>query len=219
VFALSVRALLFTDIEGSTAILRRLGDRYERALARHHAIIASAVAASSGVTESTQGDSQFATFPSATAAIEGALETQRQIESEPWPPGGRIRVRMGVHIGEVAASGTGPVGLAIHQAARIMNAAHGGQIVASAELLEQASRLPAGITARSLGLHDLRDIGQVELYQVEHPDPATRLSSAPDEACGSAQPSSPAHLARRPRDRGEGRVRAAPWASAGDAAR
>ena len=129
VAALSVRALLFTDIEGSTALVRRLGDGFEGVLERHHAIIRSAVADQLGVEQSREGDSLFITFPSATAALQGAVESQLRLEREQWPSDGRVRVRMGLHVGEVAETRAGLVGLAIHQAARIMSAAHGGQIV------------------------------------------------------------------------------------------
>ena len=76
VTALSVRALLFTDIEGSTGLVRGLGDRFEGVLERHHTIIRSAVADGGGVEQSREGDSLFITFRSATAALEGAAEAQ-----------------------------------------------------------------------------------------------------------------------------------------------
>jgi predicted ATPase/class 3 adenylate cyclase len=162
--------LLFTDIEGSTALVRRLGDSYQSVLERHLAILRASIEAWEGVEESRQGDSLFVTFPSATGALEAALDAQRRLEAEPWPSGGRVRVRMGVHVGEVADSGAGLVGLAIHQAARIMTAAHGGQILVSRELVQQASRLPAEAKLLALGPYELRDIGCIELLQVEHPD-------------------------------------------------
>ena len=170
VTALSVRALLFTDIEGSTTLVRRLGERYEGVLDRHHEIIRTSAAGWSGSEQSSGGDSLFITFASAAAALEGAVDAQRRIEREPWPPDGRVRVRMGVHIGEVAESRAGLVGLAIHKAARIAGAAHGGQVIVSGDVLREASSFPTDVTTRSLGTHDLRGIGQVSLYQVEHPD-------------------------------------------------
>ena len=170
VAGLSVRALLFTDIEGSTSLVRRLGERYEGVLDRHHEIIRRSAAGWSGSEQSREGDSLFITFPSATAALEGAVDAQRRIEREPWAPDGRVRVRMGVHIGEVAESRAGLVGLAIHEAARIADAAHGGQVIVSGDVLREASRLPTDATTRSLGTHDLRGIGEVSLYQVEHPE-------------------------------------------------
>ena len=160
---------MFTDIEGSTVLVRRLGVRYERVLDRHQAIIRTAAANRQGVEESRGGDSLFLTFPSATAALETAVDAQCRLEREPWPPDGRVRVRMGVHIGEVAESRAGLVGLAIHQAARISSAAHGGQIVVSGDVLQDAGHLPADTTVCSLGAYELRDVGRMQLYQVQHP--------------------------------------------------
>jgi predicted ATPase/class 3 adenylate cyclase len=169
VSALSVAGLLFTDIEGSSALVGRLGVRYERVLERHHEIIRGAVAGESGVEQSREGDSLFITFTSATAALEAAIEAQRRVEREPWPPDARVRVRMGLHVGEVAASQVGLVGLAIHQAARIMSAAHGGQIVVSGDVVRQVGEFRGEVVMRPLGRYDLRDVGRVELFQVEHP--------------------------------------------------
>src|SRR5262245_41298289 len=165
---LSVRGLLFTDIEGSTALVRRLGPGFDAVLERHEAIIGSAVRPMLGVEQSREGDSMFITFPSASAAVAGAVEAQRRLESEPWPTDGRVRGRMGVHVGEVAETGAGLVGLAIHQAARMMSAGHGGQIVVSGDVMQQAGRIPAGVTMRPLGTYELRDIGRVPLYQLDH---------------------------------------------------
>ena len=183
VAAWSLRALLFTDIEGSTTLLRQLGERYEVVLDRHCTIILAAAAGWSGVEQGREGDSLFITFPSATAALACALEAQLGIEQEPWPAGGRVRVRMGLHVGEVADSPAGLVGLAIHQAARISNAAHGGQIVISGDVVEQVAGLPSDSTIRPLGSYVLRDVGQVSLYQLNHPDlqdsfPALRTKRA-----------------------------------------
>ena len=183
VAAWSLRALLFSDIEGSTTLLRQLGELYEVVLDRHCTIILAAAAGWSGVEQGREGDSLFITFPSATAALACALEAQLGIEQEPWPAGGRVRVRMGLHVGEVADSPAGLVGLAIHEAARISNAAHGGQIVISGDVVEQVAGLPSDSTIRPLGSYVLRDVGQVSLYQLNHPDlqdsfPALRTKRA-----------------------------------------
>jgi predicted ATPase/class 3 adenylate cyclase len=170
VSALSVAGLLFTDIEGSSALVGRLGVRYSRVLERHHEIIRGAVAGESGVEQSREGDSLFITFASAAAALGAAIEAQRRIEREPWLPDARVRVRMGVHVGEVARSRVGLVGLAIHQAARIMSAAHGGQIVVSGAVVRQVGAFRGDVMLRPLGRYDLRDVGRVELFQVEHPE-------------------------------------------------
>ncbi len=167
---LSVRGLMFTDIEGSTALIRRLGPSFEAVLKRHQEIVRAVVGLRGGVEQSREGDSMFVTFPSARAALEGAVEIQRHLESERWPADGRVRVRIGLHVGEVADTEAGLVGLAIHQAARVMSAAHGGQIVATGELLGHAERIPPGVSPRALGQYELRDIGSVPLYQLDHAD-------------------------------------------------
>ena len=170
VSTLSVRALLFTDIEGSTLLVRRLGERYEEVLARHQTIIRDVAAKRSGREQSRQGDSLFFTFPSATAAIEAAVDAQRRMEHEPWPVDGLVRVRMGLHVGEVTESRAGLVGLAIHQAARIMSVAHGGQVVLSGDVVQHAHVLSPDIEVHSLGSYELRDVGRILLYQVSHPE-------------------------------------------------
>ena len=170
VSALSVRGLLFTDIEGSTALVHRLGDRFEDLLGRHHEIIRAAAAVRSGVEESREGDSLFITFPAATAAVACAVDAQRRIEQERWPADARVRVRMGVHVGEVTDTRAGLVGFAIHQAARVMSAGHGGQIVVSGDAVRQSVTPPANSSLRSLGVYHLRDIGEMELFQIDHPE-------------------------------------------------
>ena len=139
---------MFTDIEGSTALVRRLGDRFEDVLERQQVLIRAAAAAQSGEEQSREGDSLFFTFPSATAGLATAVDAQCRLEHECWPPDSRVRVRIGLHIGEVADTRAGLVGLAIHRAARIMSAAHGGQIVVSGDVVQHAGRLPTDTKVR-----------------------------------------------------------------------
>jgi predicted ATPase/class 3 adenylate cyclase len=167
--AVTIRALLFTDIEGSTRLVQRLGPSFAGVLERHHEIIRGAVSRWAGVEQSREGDGLFVTFPSASAALGAAVQAQHGVEREPWPLEGRVRVRMGMHVGEVAETGAGLVGLAIHEAARIASAAHGGQILASGDAVAHVGSLPTGAVWRPLGPHDLRDIGRLALYQLEHP--------------------------------------------------
>ena len=110
---------LFTDIEGSTALLGRLGDDdYARVLAGHHALIRSALAAHAGREIDTQGDAFFAVFSSPRACVAAVLQMQQAFAAHGWPGGERVRVRMGVHCGEAARTATGLVGLEVHRAAR-----------------------------------------------------------------------------------------------------
>jgi len=154
---------LFTDIEGSTAMLRNLGDAYAEILADHHRIIRAALAARGGREIDTQGDAFFAVFTSPSACAAAAIEMQRAFISWPWPAGAAVRVRMGIHSGEAAETPAGMVGLEVHRAARVAAVAHGGQVAvsdATAALLRDS--LPPGSSLRDLGLHRLKDLGRPE---------------------------------------------------------
>ncbi len=125
-------AFLFSDIEGSTRLEQSLGTaRYTPILQRHRELLRAAFAANGGTEEGTEGDSFFVVFPSARDAIAAAVEGQRALGAEAWPPDGEIRVRMGLNAGEAARAGGSLVGLEINRAARIAAVANGGQIVVS----------------------------------------------------------------------------------------
>jgi predicted ATPase/class 3 adenylate cyclase len=166
-----VQTLTFlgTDIEGSTSLLRRLGDDgYARVLAEHHALIRSALAAHAGTELTMTGDGFFAAFSSPRACVAAVLEMQQAIEGHAWPAGERVLVRMGIHTGEAELTAAGPVGLDVHRAARIAAVAHGGQILLSetAAALVQGS-LPDGASLLDLGVHRLKDLGRPErVYQL-----------------------------------------------------
>ncbi|HEY5421861.1 MAG TPA: adenylate/guanylate cyclase domain-containing protein, partial [Ilumatobacteraceae bacterium] len=169
--ALLMRTLLFSDIEGSTSLLDRAGPRYRDMLAVHRRIVRAAVESAGGTEHSTEGDSFFLSFDSPTAAIAAAVASQREMEAHEWPDGLRMRVRMGVHAGEVQETDDDDLlGMSINHAARIAAAAHGGQIVLSEAVRQMAHQLPEGVQVRSLGTHRLRDVGSITLFQVEHPD-------------------------------------------------
>jgi class 3 adenylate cyclase len=164
---------LFTDIEGSTDLLKQLGrDRYESVLAEHSGIVRAAVAEHDGWVVDTQGDSLFCAFRSAREGVSAAVEAQRELESRGWPEHVRVRVRMGLHSGEPKAGDERYIGIGVHRAARIGAAAHGGQILVSETTRALvADDLPARVSLRSLGLHRLKDIDEPErLYQVVNPD-------------------------------------------------
>jgi class 3 adenylate cyclase len=166
---LSTRTLLFTDIEGSTPLLERAGAQYPSLLNEHRRIVRGAVQRAGGTEHGTEGDSFFVTFDSPTAALAAVVEAQLGLEQHPWPDGLRVRVRMGLHIGEVLEHDGDLVGMAIHHAARIGAAAHGGQIVVSDAVSAMVRTLPDGTELRTLGHHRLRDVGDIELFQVDHP--------------------------------------------------
>jgi predicted ATPase/class 3 adenylate cyclase len=160
--------MLFSDIEGSTVLLGRLGDRYGDTLAAQRAIMRAAISASGGHEIGTEGDSFFVVFASAADAVACCLAAQRALAAHPWPGGVAVRVRMGLHSGEPVRHQDGYVGMDVHRAARIAAAAHGGQVVLSdATRLLVAARLPAGVSVRDLGLHRLKDLPVPErVYQL-----------------------------------------------------
>jgi predicted ATPase/class 3 adenylate cyclase len=154
---------LFTDIEGSTGLLQTLGTRYAAVLDEHAAIVRRAVSDDGGVEVSTHGDAIFVAFRSPLAAVRAAAAAQRGLAAHDWSPGPPLRVRMGVHTGEGTLGGDDYVGIDVHRAARIADAAHGGQVIvsdATRGLVEHT--LPAGASLRDLGPHHLRGLADPE---------------------------------------------------------
>ncbi|MFL5940457.1 MAG: AAA family ATPase [Gaiellaceae bacterium] len=161
---------LFTDIEGSTRLLKNLGrDRYGDVLALHNRLLRAAFSDTGGAEIDTKGDSFFVVFHSAGSAVEAAAAGQRALAEQEWAEGVAVRVRMGLHTGEASVGTDGYVGLAVHQAARIGDAGHGGQVLLSsttANLIR--SELAGGLGLRDLGETTLPDIDRPErLYQLE----------------------------------------------------
>jgi predicted ATPase/class 3 adenylate cyclase len=160
--------MLFTDIEGSTVLVRRLGERYGEALSAHRELMRAAFRSFGGRELSTEGDSFFVVFSSAIAAVGCCVAGQRALAGHDWPDGVTVRVRMGLHSGEPARHEDNYVGLDVHRAARIAAAAHGGQVVlsdATRHLVE--SRLADDVSLRDLGWHRLKDIEAPErIYQL-----------------------------------------------------
>jgi len=153
--------MLFTDIEGSTHLLQQLGDRYADVLAECRYLLRTAFQQWGGYEVDTQGDAFFVAFARATDAVWTAVDAQRVLAAHPWPEGVAVRVRMGLHTGEPARTSEGYVGLDVHRAARIMSAAHGGQVLLSQTtciLVEQD--LPEDLSLRDLGEHRLKDLGR-----------------------------------------------------------
>jgi class 3 adenylate cyclase len=144
---------LFTDIEGSTALLQRLGEGlYVQLLAGHHALIRSGLAAHDGKEVDTQGDAFFAVFSSPTACMAAVTQMQRALAAHAWPAGEHVRVRMGVHTGEAEKTAAGLVGLDVHRAARVAAVGYGGQVLVSgtaAALVRDA--LPPGAALAGSG--------------------------------------------------------------------
>ncbi|HWI34613.1 MAG TPA: adenylate/guanylate cyclase domain-containing protein, partial [Lapillicoccus sp.] len=162
-------SLFFSDIEGSTALLDRLGIAYTDALDGHRRIMRRAWSAHDGTEIGTEGDSFFVVFGGADGAVAAAVEAQRELDAYSWPAGERLRVRIGLHTGSPRVHDGGYVGMDVHRAARIASSAHGGQVVLSSVTAELAGvALPVGVSLRDLGIHQLKDIATPEhLWQLE----------------------------------------------------
>jgi len=161
---------LFTDIEGSTRLLKGLGrDRYGDVLAAHNRLLRDVFSDAGGMEIDTKGDSFFVVFRSAGAAVEAASVAQRALAEHEWPEDAAVRVRMGLHTGEATVGSDGYVGLAVHQAARIGDAGHGGQVLLSSTTANLVrSELSAALRLRDLGETTLADIDDRQrLYQLD----------------------------------------------------
>jgi class 3 adenylate cyclase len=163
---------LLTDIEGSTSLLQRLGDRYAALLADVRAIIRSSVHQAGGREVDARADEFFAVFDRASAALEAALAIERTVQRRAWPDRVDVRIRIGIHSGRPTLTDAGYVGLAVHTVARICAAAHGGQILLSATARDAVGQSrPAGIRFRGLGSHRFRGLREPQaLFQVEAAD-------------------------------------------------
>ena len=149
--------MLFTDVEGSTKLLREMGEGYAEALHLHRRLLRDAFTAHGGVEVDTQGDAFFIVFARASEAIAAAEDSQRALESGP------IKVRMGLHTGEPKLTDEGYVGLDVHKAARIGAAGHGGQV-----LLSTGTQVLVDAKVKDLGPHRLKDLSAPErIYQLE----------------------------------------------------
>jgi class 3 adenylate cyclase len=153
---------LFTDIEGSTELTRRLGDRWPAVHAEHRLRIRGAANEAGGREVDTQGDSFFFVFARARHALAAAADAQRALQ-EPWPEDVRVPVRMGVHTGEPALGEEGYLGLDVVRGARISALARGGQVLVS----ETTRALVRGDDLGGLELHDL---GERELKGIAEPE-------------------------------------------------
>src|SRR5881409_3024816 len=123
---------LFSDMEGSTRLLKHLGrERYGELLRRHNEVLRTAFGEHGGIEIDRQGDAFFFVFRSAGTAIAAAAAAQRALAAAAWPEDGTVKVRIGLHTGEASVSGDGYVGFAVHQAAQIGDVGHGGQILVS----------------------------------------------------------------------------------------
>src|SRR4051795_3552488 len=179
---------LFSDMEGSTRLLKQLGrDRYGELLSAHNALLREAFTANGGIEIDRQGDAFFFVFRSAGAAVTAAAAAQRSIAEAAWPEDGAVRVRIGLHTGEASVSADGYVGFAVHQAARIGDLGHGGQIL--------VSRTTAALVEHDLAADiRLRDLGEARVPGLDRPEQIFQLvcEGLPDRfpPLGARRPSS-----------------------------
>ncbi|WP_353850590.1 adenylate/guanylate cyclase domain-containing protein [Solwaraspora sp. WMMA2056] len=162
---------MFTDIEGSTRLARLLGGDYRPMLREHRRLVRRTLSASDGTELFTEGDSFFAAFADAAAALDACRRAQRALAAHDWSaPDAVPRVRMGLHTGYAEPVGGEYTSPEVHRAARIAAAAHGGQVLCSAATARAADPLPADVSLLDLGLHRLRGFDDRErLFQLIAP--------------------------------------------------
>jgi class 3 adenylate cyclase len=152
---------LFTDIEGSTRLWEAHGAAMAAALARHDGIVREAIAAHGGQVFKHTGDGVCVVFAAAPDAVAAALDAQRALERESWDDIGALRVRMALHTGTAELRGEDYYGPTLNRCARLLAAAHGGQVLltrTTADLTRDG--LPGDGALHDLGAHRLRDIEQ-----------------------------------------------------------
>jgi class 3 adenylate cyclase len=160
---------LLTDIEGSTGLLKRLGDGYGDLLKEVRGVVRQAVVRAGGWEVDARADEFFAVFQVAAQAIDAAVVLQRALGQRTWPRGVDCRVRVGIHTGRPTLTDGGYIGLSVHTAARICAIARGGQVVVSGKTrVAVRGAVPSGVRLRSLGRHRLPGLSGAEsLFQIE----------------------------------------------------
>jgi class 3 adenylate cyclase len=183
-----VVTFLFSDIEGSTRLVKALRERYPQVLAEYRRLVRAAVIAHGGHEVDTQGDGFFVAFGGAWQAVACALAVQRALAAHPWPAGAPVRVRIGVHTGEAVLTGQGYSGVAVHRAARICAVAGGGQVLvsqATQAVIADQEEDDVGFALVDAGEYRLKDLDwPVRLYQLAAPG----LDTASPARAGAAAP-------------------------------
>lgn len=172
-----VVTFLFSDIEDSTGLTRRLGSRYSRLLAEIRSLLRTAVRSSGGQVVDIRADELFAVFKGAPDALGAAIAIQRSALSRAWTDGSQVRIRIGMHTGRPTLTDTGYVGLAVSTAARVCAAADGGHIVMSNPTREAVDASPPrGVAFQDLGVQQLKGLPEpLRLFQVEVPGFLARM--------------------------------------------
>lgn len=176
---------LYADVEGSTVLLARLGERYADVLAEERRLLRAIIREHGGFEIDSRADEFFAAFPEAADPAGAALKIQRRLRDHAWPDGLTVRVRIGLHSGQPQRTDDGYVGLDVHRATRIGSAGHGGQILLSEVTRQRIEpRLPRDATVQPLGAFALKGLSGLEsIWQLTVPDlpdafPALRLEAA-----------------------------------------
>lgn len=201
---------LFSDLEGSTRLVKALRERYPQVLAEHRKLVRAAIASQAGYEVDTQGDAFFVAFASAKQAVLCALEIQRALARHLWPAGAAVRVRIGIHTGQAVPVEGGYTGLAVHRAARICAVTRGGQVLvsqATQTLIEDEEEEP-GFRLVDVGERTLKDLDRpVRLFELAEPGlESVAPQAARQPGLGSAlAPKTRSHrLAPAPRSSGHG---------------
>jgi predicted ATPase/class 3 adenylate cyclase len=161
---------LFTDIEGSSRLWDLHPESMALALPLHDALIGAAITRHGGEVFKNLGDGLCAVFAGANEALLAAIDLQQQLASESWPGIGALRVRVAVHSGDASVRGGDYFGPTLNRVARLLQLAHGGQVLLSLAARELCSQVPAEASLVDLGIHPLRDLTRPEhVYQVIHP--------------------------------------------------
>ena len=175
---------VFSDIEGSTELMKRLGESYAELIAEHRRLVRESFGAHDGVEIDMQGDSFFFAFARARDAVAAAVAAQRAHAEHDWPGGAQVLVRMGLHTGEPAVGAEGYLGVDVVRAARLSAAGRGGHVLLSETTRALlGSSLPDGVSVHALGERRLKDIDEPErIYElaiegVEQPE--ADVASAP----------------------------------------
>jgi class 3 adenylate cyclase len=173
---------LFSDIEGSTGLLKRLGDRYRELIDQHRRLVRDTFTPHGGVEIDTQGDAFFFAFARARDAVAAAVEAQRAHAEAQWPDAADVRVRMGLHTGEPALGTEGYLGVDVVRAARLCATAQGGHVLLSETTRALlGSSLPDGVSIHALGERRLKDIDEPErVYELEIEGVEQPEAPAPD---------------------------------------
>jgi class 3 adenylate cyclase len=177
---------VFSDIEGSTGLLKRLGERYGDVITAHRRLVRGIFGSHDGIEIDTQGDSFFFAFARARDAVAAAVEAQRAHAEHEWPVGEEVRVRMGLHTGEPAVGAEGYLGIDVVRAARLAATGGGGSVLLSETTRALiGSSLPDGVSVHALGERRLKDLDEperiyeLEIEGVEQPEVALDVSGPP----------------------------------------